>query len=245
MAELADRVQRVRLLLETLNDPYPTPRSALRSDSGPAASRYVPCETCRRSGWVRRRRGVATTLCLACDGHGWRRRQRDEPEWDAYLAMPVLEAVTLPVEAASRPRQEPEEGKEPGYGWERLKDAYERRGSYKELRLRLDDLSQSAPRRHRLIRLHLVDQEPVELVLDDAHQIDLGVVTLALKMRSVRVPPWLLEHEQQSTNAHVRALAAEGMKPGQIAARLGINPEVVKRTLRRTRQRQKSPGSPA
>jgi hypothetical protein len=239
VAELADRVQRVRLLLETLNDPYPTPRSALRSDSGPAASRYVPCETCRRSGWIRRRRGVAT-LCLACDGAGWRRRTRQEPEWDAYLGLPVVEAVQLPVEAPPKPRPASED-EDTRYGWEKLKDAYEKRGSYKELRLRLVDLSHSAPRRHHLIRLHLVDQEGFILLPADEREIDLGVTTLALRMRSVRVPPWLLEHEQRSTNALIRALAADGLKPGQVAARLGINPEVVKRTLRKQRQRGTRP----
>ncbi len=160
MHGLAERVQRVKVLLETLEDPYPTPRSALRSDSGPAASRYVPCETCRRSGWVRRRRG--TVLCLACDGDGWRRRQRDEGEWDAYVGLPVQEAVALPVQPAPRPRSA-FEGDARGYAWERLRASYERHGSYRELRLRLAQLAGEQPRRHRLVRVVLVEQLPRRL----------------------------------------------------------------------------------
>jgi type IV secretory pathway VirB10-like protein len=108
MSDLAERVQRVRTLLETLEDPYPRPRNSLRPDSGPAASRYVPCDTCRRSGWIKRRRVLV--LCLACDGQGWRRRQAGEQEWDSYLALPVTEAVQLPVEATHRPPEPPAGG---------------------------------------------------------------------------------------------------------------------------------------
>jgi hypothetical protein len=231
---LADRVQRVRLLLETLNDPYPTARGALRSDSGPAASRYVPCETCRRSGWVKQRRLLI--LCLVCDGHGWRRREHDDEPWDAYLALPVSEAVQLPVESAARPSRD-DGDEEPGYGWERLRDAYERRGSYREVRLRLEELSFSEPRRHHLIRIVLVEQEPRHVDVHDRLDIDLGVVQITLRMHNVRVPPWLLQHGQEETNAVIRALAAQGAKPGEIAARLGLATDTVKRTLRRARQR--------
>lgn len=234
MAGLAERVQRVQLLLETLNDPYPTPRSALRSDSGPAASRYVPCETCKRSGWLRRCRDYV--VCLACDGRGWRRRQHDEQEWDAYLSMPVTEAVQLPVEAPYRPREDV--GDESPYQWERLRVSYERGGSYRELRTRLAQLGTVALRRQRLIRRVLVDHEPIVLGHDDRLQLQLGVVWITLRMRSVRVPPWLMEHEQQQQNDLVRALAGAGFKPAAIAVRLGIEREVVKRVLRQAKQRR-------
>ena len=229
--ELADRVRRTTLLLTTMNDPLPTPRSALRGDSGPAASRYVPCETCKRSGWVRRKRHLAV-LCLACDGYGWRKRQAGEPEWDAYLRLPVQEAVQLPVEAAHR-RREPEPGEEPPYAWERLRSAYERRGSYRELRLRLGQLQ---PRRRHLVTTVLVDGEPRQLSERDRLEIDLGIVWIALRMRSLRVPPWLLEHEQQTVNDEVKALANAGYKPAQIAAQTGLSKDAVKQKLRRHRQ---------
>jgi hypothetical protein len=235
VSDLADRVSRVRLLLETLNDPYPTPRSALRGDSGPAVSRYVPCETCRRSGWVKKRRGLLV-LCLACDGRGSRRRQRGDGEWDAYVGLPVTEAVALPVEIIPRPAILDDE--ERGYAWERLKASYERRGSYREVRFRHSQLAGNAPLRHHLIQVVLIDQEPYELEPRHKTEIDLGVTMIALRMRSVRVPPWLLQHEQETVNATIRGLANQGLKPGQIAGRLGLSPEAVKRSLRRQKQRE-------
>src|SRR5262245_22830839 len=99
MPELRTRVERVRLLLATMDDPYPPPRGALRTDPGPAASRYVPCETCRASGWLHQRDGWH--LCLICDGRRWKRRQ-DEPQWDAYTNLPLEVAVQLPRAAPGR-----------------------------------------------------------------------------------------------------------------------------------------------
>lgn len=232
---LAERVQRVRTLLETLEDPYPRPRGSLRPESGPAASRYVPCDTCKRTGWVRRRR--IQVLCLACDGQGWRRRTHGDVEWDSYLVLPVQEAVQLPVEAPHRPPDLPA-GEEPPYAWERLRQAYDRRGSYRELRRCLNDLALAHARRRRLIQLVLVEGQPHCLGRSDQVELDLGVVWIALRMRTVRVPPWLLEHEQQQANESIRGLAAQGYTPQQIAARLGLSRETVKRTLRRSRQRR-------
>jgi len=236
VSDLVERVQRVRLLLETLNDPYPQPRTSLRPESGPAASRYVPCETCKRTGWIRRRREFA--LCLVCDGVGWRRRQHGELEWDAYVGLPVQEAVALPVEVAPR-RRTPDATNESPYQWERLREAYERRGSYREVRQRLAELALDAPRRHTLVRVVLVEQQPRRLDELDQLELDLGVVTITLRMRVIRVPPWLMEHERMSVNATVAELAADGFKPGAIAARLGLSREHVKRTLRKQRQRSR------
>lgn len=236
--DLADRVQRVRLLLDTLNDPYPTPHSSLEPDSGPTASRYVPCETCRRQGWVRRRK--QEVLCLGCDGHGWRRRERGDVEWDAYLELPLDVAGELPREPM--PARIPPEG-EPPFLWERLQRTYDRHGSYRALRRRLDELAVDHPQRHRLVRVVLVDHEPRRLDARAALELELGVVYLALRMRSVRVPTWLWERSAAADNRSIEQLAALGFKPGRIAQTLGISRERVKRTLRK--QRQKSHPTPA
>src|SRR5262245_40558472 len=98
MSDLAERVDRVRLLLETLDDYLPPPAISLRPDSGPAASRFVPCETCKERGQLKVRGRLV--LCLVCDGAGWHRR-RDEPAWDAYLELPLDEAMELRVEPAT------------------------------------------------------------------------------------------------------------------------------------------------
>jgi DNA-binding CsgD family transcriptional regulator len=192
----------------------------------------VPCETCRRTGWLRRRRGL-TVVCLACDGTGWRRRQRDEAEWDSYLLLPVAEAVQLPVEHAHRPPERPAE-EEPSYGWERLRASYEARGSYREVRRRLGALGESWPRRQRLIRLVLVEAQPVQTDEHDLMEIDLGVVWIAMRMRSVRVPPWLLEHSAaRDREQTIALLAADGFGAGEIARRTGISKQVVRRRLKK------------
>jgi hypothetical protein len=247
MADLAQRVSSVRLLLQTLNDPYPTPKGALRPESGPAASRWLPCETCQRRGRIRQRGGWV--LCLVCDGRGWRRREPgDRVEWDAYLEMPVTEAVTLPVAPstsanalAARLQDEADEREgrldRLAYGWERLLANYERHGSYRELRRQLTWLAFRHPRRYRLVRAVLVDDEPRHLSSDDLADLDLGVLAITLRMRVVKVPRWLAEHDAARTNDTIASLAAEGMTPGRIARKLGIAKEKVRRVLRQRRQR--------
>lgn len=231
MADLAERVLRVRLLLETLNDPYPTPRGALVTDPGPGPSRYVPCETCGRRGEVRVRSGWL--LCLVCDGRGWKRRER-EPEWDAYVELPVVEAATLPRELG-KPTPVPEHVHEETYGWERLRRTYDRHGSYRAVRAQLDWLSLEAPLRHRLVQTVIVDHEPRVLTPESGTQLHLGVLMITQRMpRTVRVPPWLLEKsaaaEKRTT---IEALAADGFTAGEIARRLGVTKESVRRKLKR------------
>src|SRR5262249_50959100 len=157
LSGLAEHVSRVRLLLETLNEPYPTPRGALEPDSGPAASRYVPCETCRAAGEVRVRGGWQ--LCLLCDGQGWRRRQRGEVEYEGYLEMPLAEAVSLPVVSPKRVRVLAE-AEPDAYAWERARASYDRHGSYAVVRRGLVWLAVVHPPRHKLVQAVLVDHEP-------------------------------------------------------------------------------------
>ena len=223
---LQTKVERVTILLTTLNDPYPTPQGALRPDAGPAASRSVPCETCRQSGRVKERGRFV--LCLICDGEGWRRRRGDEPEWDRYLAMPVEEAVTLPV--MPTPRIEHDDD---AFGWERAALTRDRHGSYADLRRQLEWLSEARPERYQLVRAVLVDGEPRILEERGLLELQLGVVTLALRMRVVRVPHWLMEHREATERKQtIAALAREGLGAGEIARRLGIPKKVVRRRLK-------------
>jgi hypothetical protein len=230
MADLAERVARVRLLLETLNDPYPTPRGALEPDSGPAPSRYVPCDACLGRGERRARGGWV--LCLVCDGRGEKRRERGEPEWDAYIGLPLADAAELPRQPTP-PRVVADDADE-SYGWERLRRAYDREGSYRALRAQLDWLSLHDPVKYRLVRTVLVEHEPRRLDAAMQTQLDLGVLAIARRMRSVKVPPWLIERTAaDAQRATIEELAREGMRAGEIAKRLGITKEAVKRKLKR------------
>ena len=239
MAALAERVQGVKLLLGSLNDPYPTPQGALRPDSGPAASRYLPCETCRSTGSVRARGGYV--LCLICDGTGWKRRTVDDREWDAYLRLPLDEAAELPREPEPA-RLQPVTGLDDAYGWERAQRSHERHGSYRDLRRQLDWLRLTHPRWHQLIQVVLVDHEPRELGPRAGLELELGVIALALRMRTVRVPQWLREPLTPKTQT-VATLAAVGLKAGEIARALGLTKKAVRRELKRLDS--KSAGVPA
>lgn len=231
MADLPERVMRVRLLLETLNDPYPTPRGALVSDPGPAPSRYVPCETCLRRGEVRTRGGWL--LCLVCDGRGWKRRE-GEPAWDAYVELPLVDAAELPREPGTK-LSLPDHVHEETYGWERLRRTYDRHGSYKAIRIQLDWLSLAAPLRHRLVRTVIVDHEPRVISARMGTELHLGVLMITRRMPgTVRVPPWLLEKSTAAEKRNtIEALAADGYTAGQIAQRLGVTKESVRRKLKR------------
>ena len=223
--DLAERMQRVTLLLQTLNDPYPTPRIAVVPDAGPAPSRYVPCETCGRRGEVRVRAGWK--LCLVCDGQGWKRRE-DEPAWDAYLEMPLDEAARLPRASAARAPSEDD-----GYGWERLRRRYDASGSYAAVRRQLRWLQLVEPRRHGLVRSVVVDHEPRALSAEAERELQLGVLALTLRLGKVRVPRWLIEQTDAERRRHdIVALAADGLTPGQIARALGLPKKVVQRRLR-------------
>ena len=229
MSELAALVHDVRLLLETLNDPYPTPRSALVPDSGPAASKYVPCETCRSRGQVRVRSGWK--LCLVCAGSGEKVRET-EPEWDAYLGMPLKDATSLVVESKARALTAGDSG-EQGFAWERAKSTHDRHGSYVAIRRQLAWLSVANPRRHHLIRVLLVDHEPVTVSAAVELELELGVLQIALRVGKVRVPPWLVERGADHRQASIASLALEGMTAGQIARRLGLSRKAVQRKIRR------------
>jgi len=229
MPELAVRVERVGLLLATMNDPYPRPRGALDTQSGPSASRYLPCETCRASGWVHRRGGWV--LCLVCDGRAWKRRQ-DEPQWDAYLEMPLEDAVGLPT--APPARQVDPALDASSFAWERVRATYDRHGSYRELRLWLEWLADAAPWRYRLVRTVLVDGDDLELDAAGERELRLGVLMIAVRMRTVRVPKWLLEREASNgRNQTIQSLAAEGRTAGEIARKLGIPKSTVRKYLKR------------
>lgn len=245
--DLPQRVTSIRLLLETLDDPYPFPRPALQPDSGPSASRYVPCETCRQRGWVRARRGEK--LCLVCDGRGWCRRHGRVRPWDAYTELPVEEAAELPTEPVYasqeavqrllRDREEERSGRywQLTHSWERRKQMYERYGSYREVRAGLDRLHDAQPRRALLLRTIYVEHQARSLTSPDRLDLDLGVVQLAIWIPRPRVPRFIVERTQRERNDEISALAALGLAPAEIAARLEIRVDAVRRALRRRQQR--------
>jgi DNA-directed RNA polymerase specialized sigma24 family protein len=120
------------------------------------------------------------------------------------------------------------------YPWERARKAHDRHGSYKEVRIRLDQLGDVHRRRHRLVVVVLVDKEPMSLTASAAAELDLGVTWIALRMRSVRVPPWIMERSAAAEKREtVEALIADGYSAGEIARRTGMTKESVRRRIKR------------
>jgi hypothetical protein len=232
MSDLAERVEQVKLLLASMDDAYPRPRALLEPDSGPAASRYVPCEPCKQTGEVRTRRGWM--LCLVCDGNGWRRRRHGDEPWDRYLELRLVEAAELPREPTTRRLVEPANQQEPAYGWERALRLQDRHGSYQAVRRALVALQEVNYGRARLVRQTLVDGEPRQLS-DHAHlERELGLVWITLRVGTVRVPPWLIEKPAQK-QVTIESLASDGFGAGEIARRLGIPKRTVRKHLARSR----------
>jgi DNA-directed RNA polymerase specialized sigma24 family protein len=97
----------------------------------------------------------------------------------------------------------------------------------------LDWLSLQHPRRYRLVRTVLVDHEPRALD-EHAHvDLDLGVLMIALRVRTVRVPPWLMERTAADERRDaIVELAAIGLTAGEIARRTGIPRGTVRKRLR-------------
>ena len=169
---------------------------------------------------------------MVCDGRGWRRRAAGDVLWDAYVELPVEQAASMPSMPNGR-GPEPDVVEE-SYSWERARQTHDRHGSYKEVRIRLDALSRVHVVRYRLVRTVVVDKEPVSLSPWYDTEVTLGVVWIAIRMRSIRVPPWIMERSLAAERREtVAALAADGYSAGEIARRTGMTKEAVKRKIRR------------
>lgn len=261
-----ERTVRVRILLESLDDPLPSVRGvALASQPGPAPSRRVPCGCTPRQL-------PPSGSCLLCEGTGWRlpipgfgpdREQRyDEYLYDPADAKPLTIAdedhdapFVVQVQALARevrkgetrfmsPREldasleriAQEERSRAGdfdheaFGWERAREAQDRNGSYAELRrvLRVLECANERLYRATLRAPHWPISAHDELPLATA----LGVRVVARGMRGeVRVPSWLDGPLQRFREGSVAELYALGVKPNQIAKRLGIRRDKVLRMV--------------
>ncbi len=144
--ELA-REERVRILLRTRNDDYPSPRamSIPSTPSGPGGGRKRKCPGCDGSGKVRQ-----SQLCPVCEGQrkievdsyvgrvSGADTRRPEPMSPAQIEA-ELERLALQLDRTGR--IDPQET----FGWERAIQRRDRAGSYRELEHILAALRQVRP----------------------------------------------------------------------------------------------------
>lgn len=246
-------IRRVRLLLDTSDDYLPGPSAIQMGDmSGPAPSSRRPCDDCRKTG------KTTAGICLVCNGTGLRRatmREQRTDGWDEYVEAPVSEAVvpqlSAGIDRASEIRRldasiariqrtlDAKDGKQvdEAYGWERLRSAYEREGSYGELRRCLGELRKLWPAGYSTVR-RIYTIRLVELSPHDRAVEELAVTWLAREMRHIRVPHWVEQEASTRRNDTIETLAAQGMGAGAIARRLKLSKEKVRSVLRKRDQRR-------
>lgn len=237
-----ERITAVRILLPSLYDYLPQPVTssgliARSSKPGVAPGRRVPCDYCHRRGRILTRQG--RRYCPVCDGDGWRTRRKGEDPWDEYTRAEVKDVdaqnphamdtgvLTITLDRLNR---DPSEDR---YGWETSRLIHERKGSYDELRRALRLLEALWPSGAHQLRRRYFRGLSVALTASDLVLCDCAEEWLAREMRGpVRVPPWLCESAANGRRKTVQELHQEGLRPGEIARRLGMPKLKVQRMLR-------------
>lgn len=225
------KARRVRLLLESWFDYLPSPPHVqLKAPSGPVASKYVPCEPCARQGYIvykgQRR------LCFTCNGTGTRRRRVRDEEWCAYTELPLAEARALQQSAVvTRTSSVTDVEREQAFAWERRKASYRRHGSYDELERALDRMRVGFPTGFYALTRRYQWGVSVDEELEKR-----AIYWLAAQMHSIRVPRWVKDTSPVHPRELVLDLASRGLGAGQIAKRLQIPKNAVKRILRAARR---------
>lgn len=217
------------LLLDSMLDYLPgVPHVTFLTPSGPSASKFVPCETCRAQGRVRVRSGWR--LCLVCDGTGEKVRSFGDPPWDMYMGMPLTDAMMLyeasldtpSVRAQCRARA----GSDDMFAWERRRLMYERAGSYRSLERAIEKMRVEYPDGYESLRRRFYWGTASSIELENR-----AVVWLAREMRSVRVPRWIAPRASMRDRA--LALSAQGFGVGSIGKMLNVKRVTVRRWVRK------------
>lgn len=251
--DVTERCRRVRLLLSTCNDAYPRPNDSLGGLaghlSGPAPSRRVPCPSCARTGYV-----AGGRLCLNCGGSGWRRRLKGEDPYDEYTGLPISDVASSASHAA--PFRLEDDYRKIGveldriqstvdsregvyadaYGWEKAREAWERLGSYRELRRALGRLQGFSPEGYGVLRSVWLMDVPVTMIGKIQQVEQASIIWVQDDMRGeIKVPPWLMEDVFSQRRSTFEQLVSAGKSASQIARDLGLPKKRVKKMLKTSR----------
>lgn len=256
MQDLAERVRCVRLLLATVDEPYPSPRDSIGGlegrVAGPAPGRRVPCGVCAKTGRVMYSDGTSR-LCPLCGGTTWRRRRKGEDAYDEYTGEPVGDSDSAPAHKTPFRLEDDyrklgvqleavdhllEPGRSPEYAWETVRRTWDRAGSYPELREALAVLAEHWPAGHAVIQSVWLRHVPVRMI-GKAHDVEkVGVTWLAIQMQGeIRVPSWLLEDALHDRKLTFAEMVRAGHSASEIAKRLQMSKKRVKKMLKGARLR--------
>jgi hypothetical protein len=227
------RREKVRILLRTRNDAYPSPRARAipSTPAGPAPGRAKKCPACSGTGKVR-----VWQVCAACEGRG-------RISVDGYTGR-VSDSGTRHVQGMAPERMDAEisrletslklsAGKidpEESYGWEKARASQNAAGSYRELAKVLEWLRGKHPIGWDFL---LWAYGPLHPELSDNHRRleEFLVTAVAAQMpREIKVPKREWEVLQEKRRSRVKQLAKEATVE-EIALEVGLAPKTVTQML--------------
>lgn len=233
-------MERVRILLRTRNDAYPSPRSLSipSTPSGPAPGKQIRCEVCAGRGRIR-----STTVCPACNGRGklafdpYTGRVSDER--DRKPAPMAPERVESEIQRLSTSLRlsageiDPNES----YGWERAVERRNRQGSYRELERALERLRDYDPMAWEYI---LWFYTPTVEACPGPREEDVIALLASWLPEKIRLPRHLAVELRERKESLVLALLDEGLDEAEIADAALLSVSSVRKILDNHRGAKKS-----
>lgn len=250
------RAAKVKLLLETVDEPYPTATisaALLAALPGIGPGSRVPCSFCLRSGRIVQ--GDSDRYCPLCMGYGWRRRRAGEDPWDEMTGRPIRDQASaknhshafrladdyrritsdLARVEVSIAQQQGEMVETP-YRWETEVRRYCKAGSYVEMLRALSVMALARPFGHAILRLVYLSNLPGDLIRFPPSAELAARVWLGQEMRgAIRVPSWVEEPLGVRKRQSVGELAAAGLSATQIARVLGVTKQKARRLINECR----------
>lgn len=242
-------MERVRILLQTRDDDYPSPRS-LSVPSTPSGPGRGPdnapvtrkCPGCNGTGKIRRWR-----QCPVCEG-------RKRIEWDSYVGRVAGSEERRPAPMSPEQREAElarlgtslrlSEGRvdpDESYGWERALQRRNRTGSYRELEQALQVLRAKDPRG--LDFLLWIYGSGLNVELSDASKLveERYIGLLAQRMPArIKLPYHLARDLAERKERLVLALSRDNVAIDEIAEAALLSARSVQRILSGKRQVTKS-----
>ena len=234
-----ERIERIKLLLLTMDDYLPTIRSSSpRTESGFVNfPRYYDCPDCSLNGFI-------SSACETCQGRGRIPGPNKDP-YDTGIAQAFMgeqEQKRRDESQARDSRLERIEKYNPSddtFAWENRKTHFDKHGSYQELRTALVRLKIYDQMLYKIIHSRYLDHVEKKVVCTRLEQEALQKLSELMPKR-IRVPIWILKESKTIKQESLLSLLQAGMSTKKIALRLGMSQRKVKRLIKA--QKKPPPG---